>query len=668
MTDAADATRLLDLRAFLDLLRREGELVEVKAPVDPYLEVAELHRRVIAGGGPALLFRRPVANIEMRRRVAGERVALVAGGDPAQTILPPAPPAGYELPLVTNLFGTQRRVELAFGRRPERLLRRLVAATETLLPPSPAKLWEARDLLSAALRVGFRRARGGPVGEWVTDDVDLGRLPVTTSWPGDGGPFLTLPLVYTEHPGEPHAGDASAAPAARHSTNLGIYRMQLHGPKSAGMHWQIAKGGGFHYAAAEARGEALPVTVFLGGPPALLLAAVAPLPENVPEMLLASLVAGARLARVHGAGPHPLLAGAELALVGAVPPGKRLPEGPFGDHYGYYSLRHDYPVFEVESIHRRADAILPATVVGKPRQEDFFLGDFLQELLSPLFPLAMPGVRDLWSYGETGYHSLAAAVVRERYRREAMVSAFRILGEGQLALTKMLLLTDRPVDLRDFRATLAHVLARTRVETDLFVFGNLSMDTLDYTGPRVNEGSKAVWLGLGDPVRELPRAFDGTSGGSSGTSREALPPGVTEAHVFCPGCLVLGADPRLPRHGEEGVDEALRRIAAHASFADWPLLVLSDEPRRAAASPINFLWTTFTRCEPAADLHAAATRVVRNQLSYTAPVLLDARTKRGFPAELTSSPAVAEQVTRRWSEYFPQGGVEMGDSERGHLD
>ena len=646
MAASTDATRLLDLRAFLDLLRCEGELVEVEAPVDPYLEVAELHRRVIAGGGPAMLFRRPTPDAELRRHVGGESVALVAGGEPVPTAPPPAPPAGYELPLVTNLFGTQRRVELAFGRRPERLLRRLVEATETLLPPSPAKLWSARDLLGAALRVGFRRVRSGPVTERATRDVDLARLSVTTSWPGDGGPFLTLPLVYTEHPEHP-------------GSNLGIYRMQLHGPKSAGMHWQIGKGGGFHYAAAEARGEALPVTVFLGGPPALLLAAVAPLPENVPEMLLASLVAGARLSRVRGAGPHALLAGVELALVGSVPAAKRLPEGPFGDHYGYYSLRHDYPVFEVESLHRRADAILPATVVGKPRQEDFFLGDFLQELLSPLFPLAMPGVRDLWSYGETGYHSLAAAVVRERYRREAMVSAFRILGEGQLALTKMLLLTDRPVDLRDFRATLAHVLARTRVETDLFVFGNLSMDTLDYTGPRVNEGSKAVWLGLGDPVRELPRALDPAS---------ALPPGVTEAHVFCPGCLVLGAHSRLPRHGEVGIDEELQRIAAHAAFAQWPLLVLSDEPRRAAASPINFLWTTFTRCEPAADFHAAGARVVRNQLSYTAPVLIDARTKRGFPAELTSSPAVAAQVSRRWSEYFPRGGVAMGDSERGHLD
>jgi UbiD family decarboxylase len=633
-----------DLRAFLDRLRRDGDLVEVSAPVDPWLEVAEIHRRVIAAGGPALLFRNPAPDPELRRRAAAEPVRLVSGAEPTPA---PAPNAtgGYGMPLVTNLFGTARRAELAFGRRGGRLIRRLVELAETVLPPTPGKLWSARDLAAAALRVGFRRVRSGPVIEVVTRGATLDALPITTSWPGDGGPFLTLPLVYTEHPeGKGH--------------NLGIYRMQVHGPRELGMHWQIGKGGGFHYAVAEGRGEALPATVLLGGPPALLLAAVAPLPENVPELLLASLLAGSRLPRCPGPGAHSLVASAELALTGSVAPRARRPEGPFGDHYGYYSLVHDFPVFTVEAMARRRDAILPVTVVGKPRQEDFFVGDLLQELLSPLFPLVMPGVVDLWSYGETGYHSLAAAVVRERYRREAMVSAFRILGEGQLSLTKFLLVVDRAVELRDFHATLTHLLERTRPETDLYVFGNLAMDTLDYTGPRINEGSKGVWLGLGEPVRALPREL----------SLPALPPGVDEAVVFSPGCLVLGAAAELPRAGEAGAAEALRAIAAWPGLGDWPLLVLSDEPRRAAASAMNFLWTTFTRFEPAADLHAAAVRVVRNQLSHTPPILVDARTKRGFPAELFPPAAVAAQVGRRWREYFPGGGVEMGDSALAHLD
>ena len=231
------------------------------------------------------------------------------------------------------------------------------------------------------------------------------------------------------------------------------------------MHWQIGKGGGFHYALAEARGQALPATVFLGGPPALILSAIAPLPENVPELMLASLIAGERLPQVDGARRPPASAD-RVGGVRADGPGAAAtcggPKGPFGDHYGYYSLQHDYPVFEVQQIAHRRDAIYPATIVGKPRQEDFFIGDLLQELLSPLFPLVMPAVEQLWSYGETGYHSLAGAVVKQRYKREAMASAFRILGEGQLSLTKFLLLTDRAVDLKDFRATLEHILARTR--------------------------------------------------------------------------------------------------------------------------------------------------------------------------------------------------------------
>jgi UbiD family decarboxylase len=595
-----------DLRAFLAHLQRDGDVVYIDAPVDPVLEAAEIHRRVIAANGPALVFR----NV-----------------------------TGADFPLVTNLFGTARRAELAFGERPLRLIKRLVHLVETILPPTPAKLWGARDLGLELLKVGLKRGKGGPVTEVVTDNVRLDRLPAMTTWPEDGGPFITLPLVFTQHPdGRGH--------------NLGMYRLHVHDPRTTGMHWQIGKGGGFHYQVAESRNQALPVTVFLGGPPALILSAIAPLPENLPELMLASLVAGERLKLAEGPWPHPLVANAEFALIGDVAPHVRRPEGPFGDHYGYYSLRHDYPVFSVKRMARRRDAMFPATVVGKPRQEDFFIGDLLQDLLSPLFPLVMPAVQQLWSYGETGYHSLAGAVVKQRYAREAMASAFRILGEGQLSLTKFLLLTDQHVNLRDFRATLEHVLARTNPETDLYVFANLSMDTLDYSGPEVNKGSKGVWLGLGDPVRDLPRQFAATE----------LPSGVSDVRVFCGGCVVAGAPPyaREP--------QAAVRLATHPAFADWPLVVLTDETARAVKSDMNFLWTTFTRFEPAADIYAGRTRIVRNHLSYGAPIVIDARMKPWYPRELTCRDDVAATVTRRWREYFPGSTVEMGDSERGHLD
>jgi len=581
------------LRTFLNLLERDNEIITISTEVDPYLEIAEVHRRVIAAGGPALLFARV---------------------------------KGSHYPVVTNLFGTERRLDLAFGPKPEQLVRDLVHVAESILPPKLDELWKHRSLALELLKLGTKNTARSPVTQVTDRPPRLDELPVLTTWQEDGGPFITLPLVYTQNP-----------TTGKH--NVGMYRMQVYDSSSTGLHWQIQKGGGFHYDEAERLGQPLPVTVFLGGPPALILAAIAPLPEDVPELVLASLLAGEKLRMTTHpfAGPYRLAAEAEFALVGQARANERRPEGPFGDHYGYYSLQHDYPVFHIDAIFHRRDAVYPATVVGKPRQEDFFIGDYLQRLLSPLFPLVMPTVRDLWTYGETGFHSLAAAVVRERYGREALVSVFRILGEGQLSLTKFLLLTDTPQDLANFPALLEHVLARFNPETDLFVFANVSMDTLDYTSGKVNEGSKAIMLGLGDERRKLPREFQGT-----------LPQGVSRAEVFCAGCLVLQGVPYTQ-------DESLAaRVATDPVFADWPLLVLHDDAA-VAHSSADFLWSTWTRFEPAADIHAAQTTVVRHHLSYQAPIVIDARTKPGFPKELIVRDDIAALVDRRWEEYFPHG-------------
>jgi UbiD family decarboxylase len=581
------------LRTFLDRLTRENEIITIKTEVDPYLELAEVHRRVIAEGGPALLF---------------ERVK------------------DSHYPVVTNLFGTEHRIDLAFGPKPEALVRDAVHIAESLLPPKTAELWKHRSLALDFLKLGTTNTSRAPVKQVIDKPAQLDQLPVLTTWQEDGGPFITLPLVYTENP-----------LTGKH--NLGIYRMQVYDARTAGLHWQIQKGGGFHYHEAEKLNQALPVTVFLGGPPALILAAIAPLPEDVPELILASLLAGQKLKLTANriAGGHRLAAEAEFALVGHAPPHERRPEGPFGDHYGYYSLRHDYPVFHCDAVVHRRDAIYPATVVGKPRQEDFFIGDYLQKLLSPLFPLVMPSVRDLWTYGETGFHSLCAAVVRERYGREALVSGFRILGEGQLSLTKFLILTDTPQDLKNFPRLLEHVLERFRPETDLFIFSNVSMDTLDYTSGKVNEGSKAIMLGLGDAVRTLPREFKGE-----------LPGYLAQAEVFCGGCLVVEGS-------SFAEDETLAaRIATEEVFREWPLVVL-HEKAGVARSISNFLWSTWTRFEPAADIYASQTSVQRHHLVYKAPIVIDARLKPGFPDELVVRDDIRQLVDRRWREYFPRG-------------
>lgn len=593
-----------NLRQFLDQLREAGELVEIDTQVSADLEVAEIHRRVIAAGGPALLFK----NVE-----------------------------GADFPLVTNLYGTAKRVDIAFGSRPGEVIAEVAKLPEEFMPPTLGGAWKRRGLFGSLAKVGMRHGARGAVLDHVQHNPRLTRLPALKTWARDGGPFVTLPLVYTEHP---ETG----------GHNLGMYRAQIYGDAACGAHIQIHRGAGFHLAQAEARGEALPVNLMIGGPPALTLSAIAPLPENVPELLLASLMVGGRLPMSKNpVGPLPLVSEAEFAIVGEIPCGERKPEGPFGDHYGYYSEVHDFPWIRVKALCHRKDAIFPATVVGKPRQEDFFIGDYLQKLLSPLFPLVMPAVRDLWSYGETGYHSLSAAVVHERYKREAMVSAFRILGEGQLSLTKFLLLVDKPIDLRDFRAVLQHVLERADFESDLFIFANLSMDTLDYAGPRLNEGSKGVLIGIGEARRRLPTEFHGN------------PPGTDDVRVFCPGCLVI----QTATHSKD--PDAGERIARDPVFADWPLLVLSDDAQRATRSSVNFLWSTFTRFDPAADIHAKQSKLVHNQASLQAPILIDARMKEPYPEELFTDEATAGKVSKRWKEYFPRQAVEMGDSDRGHL-
>lgn len=582
-----------NLRSFINVLRREGEIVEISAEVDPHLEIAEIHRRVIDEQGKALLFTR-VKN--------------------------------SDFPVATNLFGTRRRIDLAFGPKPLAFVQRAVHAAEELLPPKLGKLWAYRDLAFTAAKLGTKQVREGPVTGSRQTQVDLTKLPLLQLWHEDGGHFVTLPLVYTESP-------ASGKP------NLGMYRMQRYDQTTTGMHWQIGKGGGFHYFEAEQRNEPLPVTVFLGGPPALILSAIAPLPEDVPELMLASLLAGSKIkttANSLGPARHRLIAESEFAICGHVPPHERRLEGPFGDHYGYYSLAHEYPVFHAEAVFHRKDAIYPATVVGKPRQEDFFIGDYLQELLSPLFPLVMPAVRDLWSYGETGFHSLAAAVVRERYGREGLSAGFRILGEGQLSLTKFLLLTDSPIDLRHFKTLFEHVLARVDWSRDLFVFSQTAFDTLDYASGKINHGSKAIIMGMGEAKRELTREFSGD-----------LPAGVSRAEPYCGGCLVVEAQSYSDDNG------LLERVAAHPAFADWQLIVVHDKAEYARSTE-KFLWATWTRFDPARDITAREVNMQNNHIGYTGPIVIDARMKPWYPAEVEPREDIVELVDNRWREYFPQ--------------
>jgi len=585
--------QLHDLRSYLDLLKQEGELLEISEVVDPNLEIAEIHRRVIEKQGPALLF----TNVKES-----------------------------SFPVVTNLFGTAKRLDLAFGKKPQQFVQDVVNLAETIMPPTPSKLWNNRKLFFDAARIGLKTSRTPSILENCQQPAQLGTLPMLTSWHSDGGPFVTLPLVYTEHPDNK-------------SHNLGMYRIQRHSETETGIHWQIHKGGGYHYFEAEKQGRSLPLTLYIGGPPALMLAAIAPLPEDIPELMLTSLLLGSKLPMAQDPlGGHRLVANAEFAIKGEVAPYTRHPEGPFGDHYGYNSLEHDYPVFTVSHLYHRNNAIYPATVVGRPRQEDFFIGDYLQGLLSPLFPLVMKGVRKLKTFGETGFHCLAAAQVSNRYPREAFACGLRILGEGQLSLTKFLIITDGAVDISDFRALWIHVLERVCWDKDLFVFANVSQDTLDYTGPSVNKGSKAMLMGLGkDKIRDLPSSFSGS-----------LPQLCRNPVAFMPGTLVIEGC------SYEKEPELAIRIAGSSDLRQWPVIVLVDDSNAATSSLMEFLWTFFTRFEPAADIHGSATSVKRFHVGLEQPVVFDCRMKPWYTEVLEVDPATKALVDEKFDRIIPK--------------
>ncbi len=575
---------MYDLHSFIKKLDAEQEVAHIYEEVDPTLEIAEIHRRVVAQGGKALFFHR-VKN--------------------------------SQFPVVTNLFGSDNRMRLAFGEEPEAFIKTLVELAQGPFPPKVSHLWQKRSQLKRLFSLGLKKERSSPVTECAISPANLEALPLLKLWPDDGGHFITLPLVYT---------------AWGNSHNLGMYRIQRFDKETTGLHFQIGKGGGFHLARAEEENANLPVTIFIGGPPALTISAIAPLPENVPELIFASLLQGKKLATTTVEGhPHPLVSACDFALVGFATPHERRLEGPFGDHFGYYSLAHDFPVFHCKKIYHRKNAIYPATVVGKPIQEDLYIGNYLQKLFSPLFPLVMPQVKALHTYGETGFHPLGAAIVKERYEKEALSAAFRILGEGQLSLTKFLIITDQDIDLRDSKTLLETVLARFSPETGFYIFSKTANDTLDYTGPKLNHGSKAVLVGTGRERRKLPRHFSGE-----------LPLPLKHAIPYCAGCLVV-----------DGLVVDIERLAKEKAFLDWPLVILVDDAKTTTSSSLEFLWTVFTRFDPARDIHASNVGVKNNHLSYTTPFIVDARMKSHYPPEVAADAETVALVDSKWGKYFP---------------
>lgn len=600
-------------------LQRRGMLLRIDLPLDPRLEVGALQRRVYQAGGPALLFTNAV---------------------------------GSRFPLLGNLFGTLERTRFIFRDTLDDI-RRLVELkiNPFSLLKNPLDIIKAPFAACHLLPAVTSKA---PVLECSTT---LSGLPQIVSWPRDGGAFLTLPQVYSESPAVP--GFAKS--------NLGMYRIQLSGnryqpDRQAGLHYQIHRGIGAHHAEAIARGDLLRVNIFLGGAPAMTVAAVMPLPEGMPEISFAGLLAGHRIPMTRVPGHLPVSSEADFCISGVVHPARTLPEGPFGDHLGYYSLTHEFPYIEVDAVYHRRDAILPFTTVGRPPQEDTSFGAFIHELTGPLIPTVVAGVREVHAVDAAGVHPLLLAIAGERYvpysavrqPQELLTVANAILGQGQLSLAKYLLIAaheDAPaLHTHDIAAFLGHILERADWRTDLHFQTATTIDTLDYSGSGLNEGSKVVIAAAG-PVRqrlatELPAGLE-------------LPSGFGPAALCLPGVLAVQGPPSGQERGEGDplLEEFCRYYRDRDSFAGFPLIVVCDDSRFTAATLNNFLWTTFTRSNPATDIYGIRPASRGRHWGCSGPLVIDARIKPFHAPPLVDDPAVERKIDALAAPGAPLHGI-----------
>ena len=593
-------------------LERTGQLVRVREQVDANLEAAEVHRRVYDAGGPAILF---------------ENVA------------------GCGFPMVSNLFGTIERARYLF--------RDGIARVEGLVQLKKDPMWALKKPLRIpsvlgtlfSMRPAFRRS--GPV---LQNETQLDQLPMLKCWPKDGGAFVTLPQVYTEHPDRP----------GYVNSNLGMYRVQLNGNSYAanrqvGLHYQIHRSIGLHHSAALARGERLPVNIFIGGPPAMTLAAVMPLPDGIPEVAFAGALSRRAIRLVRRRGRPAICADADFCISGTIA-AEELPEGPFGDHLGYYSLTHHFPAVDVEHVYHRDGAVWPFTVVGRPPQEDTVFGDLIHEITGPAIPAVLPGVHAVHAVDESGVHPLLLAIGSERYvpysenrtPQELLTNANAILGQGQLSLAKYLLIAahqDNPdLRIRDVSAFFQHVLQRVDWTRDLHFQTRTTIDTLDYSGSGLNAGSKLVIAAAGRVRRELPTEIPADL---------LLPEGFNGASVCLPGVLAVSAPPwKVPAHHTDPIpEEFCQTFSRDSAINQFPLIVLVDDARFCGATLSNFLWTVFTRSNPASDVYGIDSFMENKHFGCHGSLVVDARLKTHHAPPLECDP----QVSARVDDLFSRG-------------
>ncbi len=583
-------------------LDKTNQLLRIREEVDPNLQMAEIQRRVFAAGGPAVYY---------------ERVK------------------GSPFPAVSNLFGTVERAEYLFRHtlKTVKTIIRLKADRQQLL----RNLNHFSALPAAGLNALPLRVRPGSAG---FIETTISALPQIKSWPNDGGAFITLPQVFSLPPGNRKLS----------KSNLGMYRVQLSGnsyktDEQIGLHYQIHRGIGVHHSIARRKGEALKVSIFIGGPPAHTFAAVMPLPEGLPETAFAGVLAGRRFRYFEQDG-FIISADADFIITGTIED-ETLPEGPFGDHLGYYSLAHDFPVLKVHKVYHRPGAVWPFTVVGRTPQEDTIFGQLIHEMTGPMIPASIPGLKSVHAVDAAGVHPLLLAIGSERYvpyqkrePQELLTTANAILGFGQLSLAKYLFMVaqeDNPdLDIHDIPVFFRHFLERVRWERDLHFQTRTTMDTLDYSGIGLNKGSKVVIAAAGEVVRKLAH---------TPPQKINFPKEFTPSKVVLPGILALQAPAYKDKiQSEEDIARLAESLVQQPDLEGFPLIVLADDSAFLAGNINNFLWVTFTRSDPAADIYGAGSFTQDKHWGCHGPLIIDARIKPHHAPLLESDPQTVKSV------------------------
>ncbi len=605
------------LEACLLDLETNGQLVRIREEVDPHLEMATIHHRVYEAGGPALLF----------ENVKGSRFRTAS-----------------------NVFGSLERSRFIFRDTLEQV-QQLINLKNDPMSALKNPFKNIGAVLAATKALPLRNPLSKPV---LFQEISIQDIPQIQHWPNDGGAFVTLPQVYSEdidHPGIMNS-------------NLGMYRIQLSGNeyipnKEIGLHYQLHRGIGVHQTKANKKGVPLKVSVFVGGPPSHAVSAVMPLPEGLSEMTFAGALGGRRFRYVYRDG-YAISTDADFVITGEVLPGENKPEGPFGDHLGYYSLTHAFPLMRVHKVYARKNAIWPFTVVGRPPQEDTSFGQLIHEITGSAIPKEIPGVKEVHAVDAAGVHPLLLAVGSERYTpynptkqpAELLTIANHILGTGQLSLAKFLFITaddNNKVTAHHEEAFFTFMLERLHTDRDIHFHTHTTIDTLDYSGTGLNTGSKVVFAAYGDPMRtldtDLPSYLQDLST-------------IADCRMIMPGVAAIQTRPYAnEEETAKEVDQLNARLGDRIEKEiGTPLLIWCDDAAFTAANLRNFLWVAFTRCNPSHDIHGIKAFQHHKHWGTNGPILLDARIKPHHAPAVKLDP----EVVRKTDRFFTKGGCLEG--------